>query len=152
MDILIAYSTLTNNTEDAATSLHSALAKQFPNLQFYLFNIRDLTIVQIKQYPLIFFGSPTWDDGPTADTEEFLQNMAANPPDFSQNQFALFGLGDISYEPFFCASIYEVQKQLVAYKAHVYEKVFTIDGYPLDDTLAKLAKWGKTVVDQRDKF
>lgn len=150
--ILIAYSTLTNNTADAATALHESLRTDFPARIFELLNIIDITIAQFANYDLVIFGSPTWDDGPTGDTEALLQNLEATKPDLSGQKFALFGLGDKSYEPFFCASIYEVKKQFEKYGAHVFADVHTIDGYPIDTLLAELAQWGKTVIANINKI
>ncbi len=140
--VLIFYSSQTFNTADAATALHKELTEQVPQMEFVLANVKELAVDEILQYTTVIFGTSTWDDAHNPDTEEFLQRVDAQKPDFSKMNWALFGLGDSSY-PEFCGAVPLVKAAIEPYGAQVYDPFFFIDGYPTDPLIAGLTEWAK---------
>lgn len=142
---LIFYGTLTGNTEMAATVLHQKLAGTLPAHKLDLRNVREVTAEQIVAYDYAIFGTSTWDDFGNPDAEEFFEVLGKAQPDFSKITFALFGLGDSSYHDF-CGATILAKKALAARHALVYEKIFTIDGYPEQEHLDGLIAWAKAFI------
>ncbi len=145
--ILILYSTFTGNTEEAAKTLYQKLSSQNPHLTFTLSNVRDIAVTNISGYHLVIFGTSTWEDNNSPDTEKFLHVLQSNSPDFSNIPFGLFGLGDSAYLNF-CAAVPLVQQELKLRNANIYPKIFTIDGYPTTEALSSLIDWAMEFISQ----
>ncbi len=140
--VLIFYSSQTFNTADAATDLHKQLTQQLPDFEFVLADVKQTSVNDILQYRRVIFGTSTWDDAHNPDTEEFLQRVDTQKPDFSGVRWALFGLGDSSY-PEFCGAVPLVKAAIEPYGATVHDPFFFIDGYPTDPMVAGLTEWAK---------
>jgi flavodoxin I len=143
--ILIIYSTFTGNTQEAATIVHGKIKQELPQFNFILSNIRDVSTREIAEYPLVIFGTSTWEDDNSPDTEKFLNKLATDSPQFSNTTFALFGLGDSVYLNF-CAAVPIVKQALEAHYATIYPHIFTIDGYPTETSIQDLLTWAKLFI------
>jgi flavodoxin I len=144
--ILILYGSLTGNTQAVAIALRNALTKVLNEYQFDLINIHELQIAQILKYEFVIFGTSTWDDGiNNPDVSNFLISSADINPDFSNITFALFCLGDSLY-PYFCSALEILKPALEKQNGKVYEELFTIDGYPTDQSAVDLFAWASSFI------
>lgn len=151
MKILILYGTLTLNTETVATELHASLQEAFLQYDFELQNVYDVTdFDQLKIYDHIFFGTPTWVDGAyPPDVEQFMEQIAQNPPDLSKVTMSFFGLGESFYEHY-CQAIYKARDFFIeTCKAQQIGEIQLVDGYPEEDIIAEVNEWGKKITEER---
>ncbi|UTW00856.1 flavodoxin [Marinomonas rhizomae] len=89
--IALIYGTDTNNTEEVGHKI----AKQWEELgeQVDIFNIKDIELSQLEQYPMLILGIPTWDfGGIQSDWEDIGDSLATL--DLEDTVIALYGLGD----------------------------------------------------------
>ena len=147
MKILILYSTFTGNTQEAASALHEILREELPEHAYALANVRDIPIKKILEYPVVIFGTSTWEDENSPDTEKFISALREIVPDFSRITFALFGLGDSAFLNF-CAAVPLVRDALILCHARVYKEIFTIDGYPTQEATKDLGVWATAFLEQ----
>lgn len=140
---LIVFATLTGNTQIVANSLFNALTLELPTAQFELLNIAEYKPGAFSPFSTIVFGASTWsDDGLNPDTSYFLETLKKEKPNLSPIHFALFGLGDSSFEEF-CKALPVLRQALETHGAKVYEKDFTIDGIPSPNQNKELLEWAK---------
>jgi len=142
---LLLYGTFTGNTFDAATHLFGVLSKDFPNQQFELRSVREITPEKLASYNKIIFGTSTWDDAPNPETKEFMEELTKSNTDLSKSSVAVFMLGDTRYQDF-CAALPQVKNQLGSLGAQLHHTDFTIDGIPTTDMFQQLTDWAKKFV------
>lgn len=150
--VLILYASQTGMTADVAARLRDHLTKKLPEYQVVLMSVRDMAVDKLINYPLILFGSSTWDHGiPAPDGEEFLSRLVATMPDLSDNSFALFGLGDSAYSEF-CGALPLMQADIQRCYGVVYPEFFTIDGFANEATMTELVKWALNFISESSLY
>lgn len=139
MKILIAYATLSGNTQIVAEDLDTYLKGK--GHEVTTLSQDDLDPTQLHEYEYVFFGSSTWGDGePNPTAEAFLAKLKNFTGDFGNAKIAIFGLGDSSY-PSYCGVVHQFEDALKEkQKATVIESI-KIDGYPDDNAFAQVHEW-----------
>ncbi len=145
MKILVAYATLSGNTQMVAEHIYEYLKSKGHDTT--LLNQDDLDPQQLNEYQLALLGSSTWGDGePNPTSEVFMQKLKDHAEPFGEVKFAVFGLGDSSYAHFcgiadrFSELLHEKQKITVV-------ENLKIDGYPEDSALTAANEWAQKAVD-----
>jgi len=144
MRILIAYATLSGNTQSVAENLEQYLKQQGKDVS--LVNLEGADLNQMKTYDLVFIGSSTWGEGepnPTAD--EFLHQLEEYADTLGNTKFAIFGLGDSSY-PSFCGVITKFKELLKEKGKEEIIESFKIDGYPDDTVYNNIHAWADKAI------
>src|SRR6185369_14425496 len=101
--LLIAYGTLTMNSEIVASKLHDLAVASGKFDQVELRNLAEIidSPNELENYDKIIIGTSTWGDGGyPADTEDFMTNLMRTEMNIENKPVAFFGLGDSSYEEF----------------------------------------------------
>ncbi len=126
----------------AGFELQSALASE------YDVECEEITAVDIssyQNYDLVIIGLSTWGEGEfNPSGEEFFAKLAEVKPDLSQTKFAVFGLGDSTYQ-LFCGAADRAAELLRSYGAQVLGKVHKIDGFMDEEKSKGLLEWAKSV-------
>jgi flavodoxin I len=146
--ILIIYASQTGVTADIATTLHQRLIEKLPETELRLESVRDIAPEVLLEYPIVLFGSSTWDHGiPAPDGEEFLQKLTMAKPDLSAINFALFGIGDSAY-PAFCEALPLMQSDIELCQGKVDPNFFTIDGFADNQIMDDLVAWSMQFIEK----
>lgn len=139
MKILIAYATLSGNTQTVAESMGKHLA-QSPH-EVTVVSQEEIETSLFTSHDLIVLGASTWGEGegnPTA--EAFIQKMKESADPYTNMKFAIFGLGDSSY-PQFCGVVKEYEEAVSAKQGTMVLESLKIDGYPDDTVFANANTW-----------
>lgn len=100
---IIAYGTETGNAELAAVEIEAALSGLISS-EFV--SLTELELDQLREDTLLVVCCSTYGDGEYSDgADVFAEALLAVRPDFSTVHYAIFGLGDTTYETFNFASI-----------------------------------------------
>ncbi len=144
MKILIAYATLSGNTQMVAEHMHEHLKASGHDAT--VVNQDDLDPAQMNEYELVLLGSSTWGDGePNPTSEVFMEKLKNHAEPFGSVKFAVFGLGDSSYAHF--CGIADRMSDLMKEKGkEVILPNHKIDGYPDDSILTKVCEWADQAV------
>lgn len=139
MNIALFYGSLTGNTmllsEQLATYLQS---------KGHEVTIEDQSMVDVnnlKNFDLVIFGASTWGEGdanPT--TESFLSTLNDTSVDLTAMKYAVFGLGDRSYEHF-CGVVDKLEHTLQTKKAHQVWQSLRLEGFPDEVMQKNIEKW-----------
>lgn len=145
MKILVAYGTLTFNTE--IISEHIVEVLKTKKFDVDLKNINNIENPKdFEPYNYIIFGTSTWSDGEyNPDTIEFFEAMDKFSKDdlkkiLSTKKFAYFGLGEKHYE-FYCKSAYDAKEYFEKLGTKSIGEVLEIDGYPEEEQLEQAKDW-----------
>lgn len=139
MKILVAYATLSGNTQMVAEHLTEHLKSAGHDAT--LINQDDLDPPQMNEYEFVFLGSSTWGDGePNPTSEVFMGKLKDYTEPYGAVKFAVFGLGDSSYAHF-CGIADRLSDLLKEKGKVVVIPNHKIDGYPDDAVLAKICEW-----------
>ena len=145
MKILVAYATLSGNTQIVAEHMHEYLISKGHDVT--LLNQEDLNPQQMNDYALVLLGSSTWGDGePNPTSEVFMQKLKDYTEPFADVKFAVFGLGDSSYAHF-CGIADRFSELLKEKQKNAVVENLKIDGYPEDAALASANEWAQKAVD-----
>jgi flavodoxin I len=130
MRTIIAYSTLTGNTETAAEWIGEYL--QGAGHTVRLEQADNIYPGALADYDLIILGSPTyWGGDVTDDFVPFLNQMEGL--NLSRKKAAVFGLGDSAgYPDEFCQAADLLEKRLVKCGATLAAPTLKLDGDPSD--------------------
>lgn len=141
MKALIAYASMTGNSEQVAKQLSNVLTDL--NVQHDLKSLDQISGDDLLNYNDIIIGSSTWTDGqfnPTA--LPFFEQLQASTLDLNQQNFLLFALGESFYPSY--ATVGELaQKILEDKQGNVNPDILKIDGYPEADKLKEASEWLK---------
>lgn len=100
---IIAYGTETGNAELAAVEVEAALS---PFLDSEFVSLTELELDQLTDDTLLVVCCSTYGDGEYSDgADVFAETLNSERPDFSGLSYAIFGLGDTTYETYNFASI-----------------------------------------------
>ncbi len=138
MNAIIAYSTLTGNTETVAEWVKERLAQAGHHVK--LEEAGNIFPEALQPYDLVVLGSPTyWDGDVTDDFIPFLERM--EDVDLTTKKAAVFGLGDsFSYPDEFARSVEILEKNLTRNGANLVVGSLRIDGDPVSQKDSVL-KW-----------
>jgi len=139
MNIALFYGSLTGNTmlisEQLATHLQS---------KGHEVTMEDQSMVDVnnlRNFDLVIFGASTWGEGdanPT--TESFLVTLNDPSTDITDVKYAIFGLGDRSYEHF-CGVVDRLEQTLQTKKAFQAHPSLRLEGFPDESMQASIEKW-----------
>lgn len=144
MKVLIAFGTLSGNTQTVAESLGSHLVTKGHDVTV---KSQDQTLPdEMGQYPLVILGGSTWGDGESnPSTIAFIENLKASQATFPNSKFAIFGLGETNYASF-CAVVEHIEDTLKAKNAVIIGERFKIDGYPDESVLGNINSWAEATI------
>jgi len=128
MHAIIAYSTLTGNTETVAEWIRDRLLQA--GHEVHMEDAANIYPDVLRDYDLIILGCPTyWDGDVTDDFVPFLDRMA--DLDLSDKKAAVFGLGDSdSYPDEFGRSVEIIEDNLLRSGVDLVADSLKIDGPP----------------------
>lgn len=100
---IIAYGTETGNAELAAVEIEAALSDLI-SCEFV--SLTELELSQLRNDTLLVVCCSTYGDGEYSDgADVFAEALNVTRPDLSMIKYAIFGLGDTTYETFNFASL-----------------------------------------------
>lgn len=153
MKLLIAYGTLTNNTETVAEKIEEVCEESGKFDEVELRNVIDIyDSSELEEYDVIIIGTSTWSDGSyPPDCEEFIEMLKRTECDISSKPTAFFGLGETTYGETYNTAILNLQEYFVT-KLKVKEvgNLHMIDGYPDDEILDGVEHWLNTIIKELD--
>lgn len=148
MKVLIAYGTLTMNTEMIASAMYEAISDSECSEKIDLLNVIDIPEASaLEAYDTILIGTSTWGEGEyPPDTEEFDLLVRQNGPNLKDTPMGFFGLGDSSYE-IYNGGIKLLEKLFVDdLEAKKIGETLLIDGFPDDEIIENAQSWAKDVI------
>ncbi|MBP6993675.1 flavodoxin domain-containing protein [Candidatus Woesebacteria bacterium] len=144
MKILIAYATLSGNTQMVSEHLDEYLKSK--GHEVTLMNQDDLDVSHMNEYELVFLSSSTWGDGePNPTSEVYMQKLKDHAEPFGTVKFAVFGLGDSSYAHY-CGIVDRFVELLKEKGKDPVVESFKIDGYPEDAVLTGVDEWAEKAI------
>jgi flavodoxin I len=143
--ILIAYGSLTGNTQSVAEKLADLLLSS--THQVTIKNISEVMPQELGSFEIILMGSSTWDDGQLQiDAQIFADQLSQKLIDLSKTAFAVFGCGDRSYTTF-CSAVDDLTKLLLQNKSRQLCTGLKIDGFPeLTENNQQFENWSKELL------
>lgn len=127
--ILIAYASMSGNTEDIANFLKSKLAPYHEAIEFL--EIERLNAADFADYEGVLIGSYTWGDGDLPyEVEDLFDDLA--DVDLSGTKAAVFGSGDRVYAKF-CGAVDLIEERLKACGAELVQEGLRIEFTPDTD-------------------
>ena len=132
MNILIVYATYSGGTQEASHIVEQTL-KDKGNLVIVK-TPSETTVDEVIKNDLVIFGSPSWDiDGKSGQTHEefppFLEKLKNT--NLENKPFAVFGLGDKSYEHF-CGAVDILEQFVKDKKGKLVVESLRINGFFFD--------------------
>ena len=144
MKILVAYGTLSGNTQVVAESIAQYLSSKGQEVD--LKNQEEIGPDYLLSYPFVIIGGSTWDEGNSNPaTTAFLEKVNGSQMDYSAVKFGVFGLGETNYAHF-CTVTDHISDAVKAKGGHIVGEPFKIDGYPDDTVLGNVHTWVDTVI------
>jgi flavodoxin I len=130
MDVIVAYSTITGNTEICADFIREIL--EGLGHEVTVQDASETYSFELENYDLIILGSPTYGYGDvTAQFQPLLENMSSL--DLSGKRAAVFGLGDSEmYPDDFATSTEVLENVLTVCGATLATDPLKIDGNPTE--------------------
>lgn len=148
MKLLIAYGTLTNNTEMVAEKIEEICQASGKFEEIELRNVIDIyDAAELEDYDAIIIGTSTWSDGSfPPDCEEFMEMLERTECDISGKPTAFFGLGETTYETYNTAILNLREYFVGTLRVKQVDDIYMIDGYPDDEILEQTAIWARNIV------
>ncbi|SIS45026.1 flavodoxin [Salimicrobium flavidum] len=129
--ILIAFASMSGNTEDIADLLKSHLTKYH---EVTIEEIEDISPSDLSDYDAVLLGSYTWNDGDLPyEVEDFYEEL--EEVELNGVPASVFGSGDRMY-PMFCEAVHTLEKQLKESGAVLVSEGLTVEMNP--DTSADI--------------
>ena len=145
MKVLIAFGTLTGNSETVAKYLYENLVS-VENIELKLQDQIDTQIKELNNFDLVILVASTWGEGEANPiTEDFIMRLNTEYQSNDTTHFALLGLGDSSYE-FFCGVVDQLEKLLLEKGALIYNPKLKLDGLPEGENLDRALLWAKNIM------
>lgn len=150
MKVLIAYGTLTGNSETVAKYLFENLVSG-KNIELKLQDQIDTPIKDLNNFDLVILVASTWGEGEANPiTEDFIMRLGDEYQANGTTHFGLLGLGDSSYE-FFCGVVDQLEKLLMEKDALIFNQKLKLDGLPEGENLDKALLWAKNILTELDE-
>ena len=145
MNAIIAYDTITGNTETCAQWIRDALTEA--GYRVDLEEAESLDPASLRDYDLIILGCPTyWNGDVTEGFWTLLDRMIGM--DLYGKKVAVFGLGDSeSYPDVFCRSVDVVEDRLSQCGARLAVESLRFDGEPEDDP-DRVRRWAGEIIEE----
>lgn len=146
MNIALFYGSLTGNTMLISEQLSTHLQSKGHHVTMEDQSLVD--IINLKNFDLVIFGASTWGEGdanPT--TESFLVTLNDPLTNLGGVQYAIFGLGDRSYEHF-CGVVDKLEQTLQTKKAHQVFPSLRLEGFPDESMQECIEKWIGNVLEK----
>lgn len=141
MRILIAYATMTGNSEIVANHIHQELTAILNPQLIEVFSLTDLIPESLLNYDFIVIGSSTWTDGQfNPNAEEFFKKLKLSSVNLSHQEVSFFALGQSFYSTY--ANVGDLAKEIITSKAaKIRGEILKIDGFPSDIRLKETTDW-----------
>lgn len=139
MNIALFYGSLTGNTMLISEQLSTYLQSQGHKVTMEDQSLVDIS--NLRDFDLVIFGASTWGEGdanPT--TESFLVALDDPLIDLSGVKYAIFGLGDRSYEHF-CGVVDKLEQTLQKKNAHQVSSSLRLEGFPDESMQTNIETW-----------
>ncbi|KLK98543.1 flavodoxin [Bacillus pumilus] len=129
MKALIAFASMSGNTEDMAAILKQTLEGKGIDTEMMEFD--DTNAEDLSSYDYVFIGSYTWGDGDLPyEAEDFYEEVSSL--ELSHIKAAVFGSGDYSY-PKFCEAVHTFHDMLKSTGASVFPETLKMELAPDTD-------------------
>jgi flavodoxin I len=137
---MVLYGSLTGNTQMAAMWLAEVLGG------VEVFSMDEISINNLSKDGLIICGVSTWGEGDyNPATEDWITKLNGENWNLAGYKFALFGMGDVSYENF-CGAIDKLAEVIKKLGGEVVGKIHKIDGFMDEEKEAELKKWAEEII------
>lgn len=146
MNIALFYGSLTGNTMLISEQLATYLQSKGHQVTMEDQSVVDVNI--LKNFDLVIFGASTWGEGdanPT--TESFLVTLNDPSTNITDVKYAIFGLGDRSYEHF-CGVVDKLEHTLQAKNAHQVSPSLRLEGFPDESMQTHVESWVGEVLEK----
>ena len=147
MNILILYASYSGGTMQAAQIIHDAIVNKGATATMKLFS--EAKPAELDEYDVIVLGSPSWNvDGkegqPHEDCTAFMQLCADKT---IAKSFAVFGLGDESYE-YYCGAVSHLETFIQSVHGTIKQPSLKINGFffDLEGNTKLLQEWAQKLV------
>jgi flavodoxin I len=150
MKVLIAYGTLTMNTELVSERVAEVFEESGKFEQVDLKNMIEIEdSSEIEGYDLLVLSTSTWGEGEMPpDPEEFMDMLIEKTPQIPGVKAVFFGLGESHYEVF-CGGIKKMREVFIEqFGVEEILKMKLIDGYPEDHILDEVGEWSERVIEK----
>ncbi|MFJ5963600.1 flavodoxin [Bacillus sp. NPDC093026] len=129
MKALIAYASMSGNTEDMATILKQTLEEK--GIDTVMLELDETSVESLSLYDYILIGSYTWGDGDLPyEAEDFYDQVSSL--ELNHAKAAVFGSGDYSY-PKFCEAVHIFHDMLKTTGASVFPETLKMELAPDTD-------------------
>lgn len=144
-DVLILIGTQTGNSEAVADRVANVLADN--GFICHLVDMAEAYPEILEDYHQLVVVMCTWAEGTFADnTVEFYDALTGVRPNLSALRFAMVGLGDHDYDPYFLTANHQLASTLRELRATEIARMFEIDGIPRNRQLADVENWTRQLV------
>src|SRR5699024_12366934 len=143
MKVLIAYASLSGNTEEVAELIGDEVSKQGFNADMFYIDTYGVEPPNISDYNIIFLGTYTWDLGATpGEVKDFVADVGYKP-----DNIYVFGTGDTQFgrEDLFCGAPRKLSK---IYRSK--RDTSKIEQSPRGSPERKIKNWVKDVIVQEN--
>jgi flavodoxin len=138
--ILILFGTVMGHAELVAEDLAAALAQH--GIAATVRDMEDTDIALLAQFQEVIVCVSTTGNGEVpANAEPFSRALEARAPDLAGKRFAICGLGDRDYEPFYCAAAHAFAALFAKLGAVEAEPMFEFDGDPRRSAIEDAQQW-----------
>lgn len=132
---LIIYGTLTGNTQMVAMWLAETLGG------VECLSFEEVSRDKLPKDGVIVCGVSTWGEGDfNPQTEDFVIKIQEEEWDLKGYKFALFGMGDSSYEKF-CGAVDKLALAIKVLGGEIIGEIHKIDGFMDEEKEKELKKW-----------
>ncbi|MFP7734325.1 flavodoxin [Priestia aryabhattai] len=132
-EILLAYASMSGNTESIADLIEEELVKH--GLHVKRSEVYDIDASDLVSAESIILGAYTWGDGELPDDFLDLYDEMDNM-DFSQKQVAVFGSGDSSYD-IFCGAVDLLEEKITERNGNVIVPSLKIELSPFGEDVER---------------
>lgn len=141
-DVLVLVGTQTGNSERVADAIAEALGAL--GFAVHLLDMAEAYPEALEEYPQILSVVCTWSEGTFPDNAvEFAEALEAVQPDLSDARFAVCGLGDRDYDPFYQTAAENLIELLGACGATESVPLHDIDGGPTAEDIEGAVAWAR---------
>jgi flavodoxin I len=144
MKTLLIYATYSGSTLEVS----NFIAGQFIQKKIHITikDARDIEPEIYKNYDLILLGSPTWGEGEAHELFKRLFEKSENKK-FPQKKFAVFGLGDTSYQ-IFCGAADSLEEYVQKIEGKIIIETLKINNFYFNqnEELPKITSWVKKML------
>jgi flavodoxin I len=131
---LIVYSTITGNTQLAAETIEQQLKQKLPQNYVEVVPAETVDLAMLKTLQpgdLCMLAASTW-EGHTVpqDMVNVLNQIESDTTVLSGKNWAVFGCGDTSYDPYFCHAVDILSEKLSTWGVKLVIPSLKVDGFP----------------------